>query len=87
MSIHNEYEGGIEKSVPRITDWHPEACRVMTIFDPEGRVFLSQPHTHDGYFFWLTTKYFILYHKDMKRLTESFEFAEMQHGDIILTLQ
>ena len=26
ISIHYECEGGIEKSVPRITDWHYEAC-------------------------------------------------------------
>ena len=25
--INHECEGGIEKSVPRITDWHHEACR------------------------------------------------------------
>ena len=30
ISIHHECEGGIEKSVPRITVWHHEACRVMT---------------------------------------------------------
>ena len=28
--------GQIEKSVPRITDLHHEACRVMTNADPEG---------------------------------------------------
>ena len=61
ISIHYECEGGIEKSVPRITDWHHEACRVMTIGDCEGWIFLSHPHTHDGYFFLLTTKYLILY--------------------------
>ena len=27
IRIHHEFEGGIEKSVPRITDWHHEACR------------------------------------------------------------
>ena len=25
INIHHECEGGIEKSVPRITDWHHEA--------------------------------------------------------------
>ena len=33
ISIHHECEGGIEKSVPRITNWHYEACPVMTIVD------------------------------------------------------
>ena len=27
---HHECEGGIEKSIQRITLWHHEACRVMT---------------------------------------------------------
>ena len=29
------------RAVPRITDWHHEACRVMTNGDREGRIFLS----------------------------------------------
>ena len=40
IRIHHECEGGIGKSVPRITDWQYEACRVMTNSDPEGRIFL-----------------------------------------------
>ena len=87
ISIHHEYEGGIEKSVPRITDWHHEACRVMTIVDREGWIFLSHPHTHDGYYFLLTTKYLIFILEDVKRLPENPESAEMRHGDVILTLQ
>ena len=60
----------------------------MTIGDREGQIFLSHPHTHDGYFFLLTTKYLILYKKKgVKRLSENPEFAEMRHGDVILTLQ
>ena len=69
------YEGGIEKSVPRITDWHHEACRVMTISDCEGRIFLSHPHIHDRYFFLLTTKHLIFYWKDVKRLPETPKFT------------
>ena len=30
IRIYHEYEGGIEKSVPRITVWHQEACWVMS---------------------------------------------------------
>ena len=87
ICICHEFEGGIEKSVPRITDWHHEACRMMTIGDHEGLIFLSHPHTHKGYFLLLTTKYLILYYKDIKTLPEKPEFAEMRHGDVILTLQ
>ena len=35
IRIHHEFESGIGKSVPRITIWHHEACRVMTNGDPE----------------------------------------------------
>ena len=37
------------KSVPKITDWHHGACRVMTNGDREGRIFLSHPHTYNGF--------------------------------------
>ena len=50
IRIYHECEGGIEKSVPRITDWHHEACRVMTIGDHEGWIFLSHPHMNNGLF-------------------------------------
>ena len=33
IRIHHKCDGWIEKSVPRITDWHHEACRVMTKTD------------------------------------------------------
>ena len=52
---HYECEGGREKSVPRITDWHHEACRGMTNSDPEGQIFLFNPHTNNNFFFLLTT--------------------------------
>ena len=39
IRIHHECEDGIVESVPRITDWHHEACRVMTNGDIEGRIF------------------------------------------------
>ena len=61
IKIYHECESGIEKSVPRITAWHYEACPVMTTGDREGRIFLSHPHTYNGLFFLLTTKYCILY--------------------------
>ena len=51
IRIHHECEGGIEKSVPRITDWHHEACGVMTNGDCEGQIFLSHPHMNKRIFF------------------------------------
>ena len=53
--IYHECEGRIEKSVPRISVWHHDACRLMANGDPEGRIFLSYPHTYNGFFFLLTT--------------------------------
>ena len=50
IRIYHECEGRIEKSVTRITIWHHEAYRVMTNGDPEGRIFLSYPHTNNGFF-------------------------------------
>ena len=35
IRIQHECEGGIENSVPGITTWHHEACRVMTNGDRE----------------------------------------------------
>ena len=87
ISIHLECEGGIEKSVPRITDWNHEACRVMTNGDHEGRIFLSHPHANNGFFFLLTTKYLILYWKNMKKTSRKSWYAEMRRDDVILTLQ
>ena len=39
------------RSVLRITDWHHEACRVMTKAEPKGQIFLSPPHRNDRLFF------------------------------------
>ena len=50
IRIHHEYERGIEKSTPRITDWRHEACGEMTSGDREGRIFLSHPQTNNGFF-------------------------------------
>ena len=55
IRICHVYEGGIEKSIPRITDWHHEACRVITIGDLEGWDTLSHPHMNNELFFLLTT--------------------------------
>ena len=87
IRIHHECEGGIEKSVLSITDWHHKPCQVMTNGDREGQIFLS-PLTHimDSYSCpTLSTTFYN--RKNMKRLRENPDFAEMRHGDVILTLQ
>ena len=55
VRIHHECEGRTEKSIPRIAIWYHEACLVMTNNDPEGQIFLSYPHTNNGFFFLLAT--------------------------------
>ena len=56
----------------------------MTNSDREGQIFLSHPHTNNGFLFLLTSKYHIYIGK---RLPENPKFGEMRHGDVILTLQ
>ena len=70
IRIYHECEGGIEKSIPRITVWHHEACRVMTNGDHERQIFLSHPHMNNGFFFLLTTKYLISY---LERYEKGFQ--------------
>ena len=67
IRISHEYEGGIEKSIPRITVWCHEVCRVMTNGDPEGQILQSHPHMNNGLFFLLTIKYCILCFKKGSR--------------------
>ena len=47
IRIYHDFEGRIEKSVPRIAVWHHKACRVITKGDPEEQIFLSYPHTNN----------------------------------------
>ena len=42
IRIFHEYEDGIEKYIPKITDWLHDACRVMTNSDREGQIFVSE---------------------------------------------
>ena len=49
--------------------------------DREGQIFLSHPHTNNGLFFLLNTKF-----EKAKMLSENLEYAEMLHGDVFLTL-
>ena len=61
IRIYHKCEGGIEKFVLRIIDWHHEACRVMTNGDHEEQIFLSHPHTNNGFIFLLTTVFIYLF--------------------------
>ena len=61
IRIYHEYEGGIEKSVLRITDWPHEPCQVMTICDREEQIFLSHPKTNNGFIFLLITLFVFIY--------------------------
>ena len=47
---------------------------MMTNGDPEGQIFLSYPHTNNGFLFLLTTVFFYL----GKKLPEGPEYAKMQ---------
>ena len=47
----------------------------MTNGGPEGRIFLSYPHTNNGFFFLLTTVFIYLFYN---KLPEVPEYAKMQ---------
>ena len=83
IRIYHECEGWIEKSVQMITVWHHKACRVMANGDPEGWIFLSHPHTNNGFVLLLIIKYPILCLK--KGLPGVPEYAEMRH-DMMMSL-
>ena len=63
IRINHECEGRKEKSVPKITIWHHEACQVMTNGDPKGQIFLSYPHMNNGFFCLLTTVFCVFFLK------------------------
>ena len=65
---YHKCEGWIEKSVPRITECHHEACRMMTTCDRERRFFYpTLTRIILEYLLLLTFKYRILYWKNMKK--------------------
>ena len=75
----NRPYGTVEKSVPRIAIWNHEACQVISNGDPEGRIFLSYPHTKNRFFSLLTTVFihsfiYLFYNK----LPEVPEYAKVQ---------
>ena len=86
ISIYHEYEGGIENIRPRITNWHQEACQVMTkVITRDG--FFYRPLTQIMDSFLFTTYNIIYTGKTWKILSENPEYAEMRDGDVICSLQ
>ena len=49
---------------------------MMTNGDPEGQIFLSYPHTNNGFLFVLNTVFIYLF--ILKLLPEVVEYAKMQ---------
>ena len=83
IRIYHECEGRIEKSVLRTAVWHHKAGGVMTNRDPEGQIFLSYPHTNNGYIFLLHIV-FIYLSILKKKLPEVPEYAKMQFHNMML---
>ena len=75
IRLHHECEGGIEKSIHKINNWHHEACWVITRVDPKGRIFPSHPSSHK-LCLPLNTSFYIekTHEKDLEKIPE---YAEM----------
>ena len=68
IRILHECEGGIEKSVPRITDWHHEACQVMkTVITRDGFFYPTLTRIMDSFFLAHHIKIPHLYCKNASR--------------------
>ena len=87
IRIHYECESWIEKSVLRITNWHHESCRVMTNHDHEGCIFLSHPHTNNGFFSCSTLNTsFYNEKKIIKRAPKNPKNAKIRQRDVIFNI-
>ena len=60
---------------------------MMTNVDHEGRIFLSHPHKNNGFFSCSPFNTSFILDILEQRLSEYPKYAEMRHGDVILTLQ
>ena len=80
-------ESGIEKSIPRIIIWHYTACRVIANGDPEEWIFLSHPHTNNGFFFLLTIENHFFIFQNISKFPNTLRCTVKQwrHFDITLT--
>ena len=85
IRIHHDGEGGIEKSIPGIIDWHHKACRVITNSDHEGWIFLSHLYTYNGLFFLHTIKYDILNFKIGSQKLLNMLGCNIKHNEATLT--
>ena len=91
IRIYHDCEGGIEKSFPRITDWHHEACRVKTVGGREGRIFLSHPHTNIRFVFFcspLNTSFILdktrkTFQKILNTLRCDMEASFLHYSDVM----
>ena len=54
---------------------------MMTNGDPDGHIFLSNPHIHNGFFFLLITVFIYLF---QNKLLEVPEYAKMQFHMMML---
>ena len=69
IRIYQECDGGIERSMPRITVWHHEACQVVIIGYPSGRFFfLSYPHTNNALSSCSPSNFALLFHKGSQKI-------------------
>ena len=78
--INHECEGGLEKSDP---EDHCLASQgiLSDDIDFERPIFLSHPHTNNGFFFLLTIK-FCIFHQ--KRIPKVPDYSEMRHKMMML---
>ena len=53
IRMHQECEGGIEKPVSRISNWHHEACKAMTNRDHKGEIDFSHMGKTAEILIWL----------------------------------
>ena len=67
-----------KKNLPRGSPFGITGLRVMTNGDREGRIFLSHPHTNNGFSFLHTIIYMVFIFKK-KKFAEASEYAGMRH--------
>ena len=60
---------------------------MMTNGDREGQIFLSHPHVNNSFLVAHHLEPHFRLEKNMKTFSRNPEFAEMRHGDVILTLR
>ena len=74
--------GKDRKNCPEDRSLASRACRVMTNGDSEGQIFLSYPHTNNGFFFLLTNVFIYLFENKHPDVTE-YEIYMMTLLDVL----